>query len=97
MFNSCSPREEAKNAYAYTEVNYGKAIADVIRPFIKKNQAAKFYVLDESEDTIQEFSVISKAGTSFVHEDSAPVLPFKAETDILPEKYMIYVNVYSWN
>lgn len=76
----------------YTEVNYGKAIADVIRPFIKKNQAAKFYVLDESGDTIQEFSVISKAGTSFVHEDSAPVLPFKAETDVLPEKYMIYVN-----
>lgn len=74
-----------------TEAAYSKAIADCIAPFVKKKIASTFCIFNDNTK-VQQFSVITKAGSAFVHEDNEPNFSFDKADDALPEKYLIYVN-----
>lgn len=79
-----------------TDYEYGKALADVLEPFISGKIGATAEVR-EDDWLIHALAIVPKGGAVMVTENAgADTLPlqkvFRREADTLPEKYLVCVN-----
>ncbi len=79
-----------------TEYEYGKALADMLEPFVSDRTAALVEV-EEDGRLIHALAIVKKAGSVFVTENAGKdTLPlrraFRRAAKKLPERYLVCVN-----
>lgn len=79
-----------------TAYEYGRALADVMGPFLKKRISAGFEVYSEDDIPLHCLKINATNGDCTVSDRGEgayrPSIPFKARTEKLPDKYLILVD-----
>ena len=83
-----------------TEYEYGKALADALRPYVEKRIKAEVEVYgihgSISSTCIHRLLVVPKGGSIMVTDNGAGTIPlqstFHSSVKLLPERYLVMVN-----